>query len=62
MNVDSSAGVECRMFIASIGKMTLPPSLALSISATNSPRVRGETELAGWQTKVEVSGYSSTTR
>ena len=50
------------MFIARIGKMMLPPSLARSISAINSPRESGETELAGWQTYVEVSGYSSTTR
>ena len=64
MNVPSSSGIEYREFIARIGKMMLPPPLALAISAINSPRESGETELIGWQTYVEVSGQcadSSTT-
>ena len=40
------------MFMPRIGKMVLPPSLALSISITNSRRESGAPELAGWQTYV----------
>ncbi len=45
MNVASSACFESREFIASIGKMMLPPSLAVSISAISSLRESGESAL-----------------
>jgi hypothetical protein len=49
MKSTSSSDAESRMFMRRIGKMMLPPSLALSYSATNSPRESGASELAGRQ-------------
>jgi hypothetical protein len=56
MKSASSTGVESRMFMPRIGKMVLPPSLALSISITNSRRESGAPELAGWRNELLSPG------